>query len=390
MLITIQGLMMKKILSTLLTIAFATLITQSFDTHAMSQTQKNQVQRYQLQKNRRPQKRGSIGRKRIPAGRRPQRVSPIQKKSPVVQKQNTQINQQIKTKTEALKEAIEQKQVATTPQKKIEAEKNINILAQDLLASISSQRSFQQDIYSGYEQKQIEQAQLIIKKLTETKKKINAVLAQKEKQLESITSKGFIWNAAIKGKEAQYNALSAEIKTLKETLQRIDNSLQDQSVITGQAWSTAYKVLVGATTAGAVAAAANIGLYGSAGMVGKAAIASKSAIGAGMGSAASWIKEKGAGAGNFASWSAQYGIKAGSALFGLYNAYRNASNLYAVAQIAYNMAFAEEKKANPNLTPEQYAAAHPEQKAELDKKAADAQQKKRELDAAVAQADAKK
>lgn len=386
---------MKRIINIMLTIAVAAMATHTFDTCAASRTQRKQ-QRQELIRKRLAQQKGiSPTQVKAPAGRRGiqkrgRRTPAIQTKSPEIQKQDKQMNQNLQQKTEALNKAIEQKEKATTPTEKAITEKNVNALAQELIDSINNKRSWDGDIYSGYEKTQKDKAKLAITKLTPMKKNVEKMLARKQADLDKVTSKGFFWNAAIKGKETEYNNLLAEVNKLKETLVRIDTALNDQKVIAGQEWANAYYALLGVGALGTAATAANVALYGSTGIVGSTAIAAKDKIGAGLGSTYSWLQEKGSGTWEWGKWVKEYGFTTASTLFALYNAYRQASALASVAKVAYEKAVGQEEKKNPNATPEQRAAALAKEKAELDKQMKAFENAEAEYKAGLAQAQAQK
>lgn len=391
---------MKRIFNTILTIALVAMAMHTFDTFAVSRTQRKQ-QRQDLMRKRlvrqkgTPTGRGGTTARTRRALARGRRTPAIQKKSPEIRKQNAQMEQKIEQNTKVLEQAAAQKEKATTPAQKAVATKKVHEATQDLLNSISQKRTWEGDIYNGYEKKEIDEAKLLIEKLTKAKKTIEEKVKKKKEQLAKVTSKGWIfntplWNAPVEGKEAEYNKLTEEIYKLNNTLDRIDAALADQAVITGTSWSNAYKALTGAGALVASAITANIALYGSAGIVAQTAMGTKAAIGTGLSSAASWAQEKGGGTWESGKWVKDYGFKIAGNLFFLYNAYNQASKLYAIAKTGYDIAFAEEKKKNPNLTENQVPANLATLKADLDKKEAEAKAAKAKLDATLAQAKAQK
>ncbi len=391
---------MKRIFNTILTIALVAMTTHTFDTHAVSQAQRNQQRQDLIRKRLVRQKGTPTGRRGTTARTRRalargRRTPAIQKKSPEIRKQNAQMEQKIEQNTKVLEQAAAQKEKATTPAQKAVATKKVHEATQDLLNSISQKRTWEGDIYNGYEKKEIDEAKLLIEKLTKAKKTIEEKVKKKKEQLAKVTSKGWIfntplWNAPVEGKEAEYNKLTEEIYKLNNTLDRIDAALADQAVITGTSWSNAYKALAGAGALVASAITANIALYGSAGIVAQTAMGTKAAIGTGLSSAASWAQEKGGGTWESGKWVKDYGFKIAGNLFFLYNAYNQASRLYAIAKTGYDIAFAEEKKKNPNITEKQLPANLATLKADLDKKEAEAKAAKAKLDATLAQAEAQK
>ena len=364
---------MKRIIKMILTIACATAILHTFDVQAISRKQRNQMRQYYLQK-KQIQERKSTQRKKSPV---------VQKKDPIVKKQEAQINQQIKQETKSLEQAVAQQKKATTPEQKAIAQKNIDVLAEELLASVADKRSWEQDIYSGYEKTQMDRAKLAIPKLEGMSKKLTEILEKKEELLARVTDKGWIFNSAKKGKEIEYKALSEEVKKLKDALAKVDRSLRNQRVIAGQEWANAYRALVAAGVIGGGAAAANVALYGSAGIVGQTAIAAKTTIGAGLSSTASWIKEKGGDTSNLAMWTIKFGASTAGALLSLQQAYKAAETVYSLALLAYNTAFGEYNEKNPNATPQERDAALAVEKARADLKA-----KEDKFNAAVKNAEA--
>lgn len=295
---------MKRIFNTILTIALVAMTTHTFDTHAVSQAQRNQQRQDLIRKRLVRQKGTPTGRRGTTARTRRalargRRTPAIQKKSPEIRKQNAQMEQKIEQNTKVLEQAAAQKEKATTPAQKAVATKKVHEATQDLLNSISQKRTWEGDIYNGYEKKEIDEAKLLIEKLTKAKKTIEEKVKKKKEQLAKVTSKGWIfntplWNVPVEGKETEYNKLTEEIYKLNNTLDRIDAALADQAVITGTSWSNAYKALLGAGALATAATAANVTLYGSAGIVGKTAIGAKSAIGTGAG----WVKDKALGVWN--------------------------------------------------------------------------------------------
>jgi len=354
---------MKRIINIMLTITLAAVSMQSFDTCAVSRTQRKQQRQELMRKRFAAQGRTPAGRRGIQA--RGRRTAPIQKKSPEIRKQNAQMEQQIAQNAKALEQATAQKEKATTPAQQQAATKEVKETTQKLLKSISQKRTWEKDIYNGYEQTEITQAQLFIKKLTDAKKKIEGKLKNKKEELAKVTSKGWIfntplWDAPVTGKETEYNKLTQEIRNLNDKLDKIDAALSDQAVIAG-AWSNAYKALVGAGVLAAGATAANVALYGSTGIVGKTAIGAKAAIGTGLSSAASWAKEKSGGTWEWAKWVAEFGFTKAKALFVLYGAYTQYKRIYETAKDVYN-------KAYPNATEDERAKALAKEKTELDQK----------------------
>ena len=273
---------MKKIINTILTIALAVIALQTADMLAANKRN---------YRGRRGNPRSSAARRRqslAQARRIRQQKQAALAKKPAARKQEAQINQKMTQNTQALEKSIEQQKTAKTPEEKELAKKNTYQLANELLATLKQERTYSNDLYYGYEEEQIKNARLSLTKLYPMEEKVDNALTQKKLDLAQVTNEGLIWNEAQKGKEIEYNALSAEVTKLKNTLSRIREAIKDKRIIAGEKWSNAYKALLGAGTLAAGTIFADLATLA---VAGKMVVTPK--IAALAKSGADWVGQKG-------------------------------------------------------------------------------------------------
>jgi hypothetical protein len=262
----------------------------------------------------------------------------------------TETNRQIKQDTKALEQKLNEIKRAKNNAAKENAQQDAYQAAQALMVDLNEERSLLNDVYSGYTPTQIKKARIALAKLYPMQKKVADAITKKENDLAKITDKGFFWNAALPGKEKEYDAISLEITKLKNASQRLDRIIRNHKVIAGDEWSNAYRALVSAGVIATTAAGIDLILYGGAGT--SMALSKASALAGSIGpkatAAGAWLTEKGITSWEWTKWVAQYGFAAASALLTLDKYYKNAESAYLIAEQAY-------KQLSPTAAPQERA-----------------------------------
>lgn len=375
---------MKKLIIRL--IAFCALIALSLDTAYASQNRRG---RYRTSTTTASDQSGQRSQRRKTTSRRVQRRrTPDRKKKqlqPNISKQEAKqaIDNTKKTvaDTKKLEEKVKAVQTAPTPQAQQKAKEDLRQLYNTVAKDIT-QRSLWSDIYSGYNKEQIDKAKKVTEKLGPIRLKVAKELSTAKVALDQVTSKGYLWNAALPGKEKEYGDRLAKVTQLQNLLARIDQNLSDQKVITGEAWSNAYWALLTAGTIGTLALGTDVALYSGAGTLAAAGKASALAQTAGSGivSAGSWVKE------NTPSPTAalMVGMTGLRTISELGTALAMAKGAYEISKAAYRYGVENFIKENPKASRKQVEAALPKEKAAYEKAKADFEKAGNEYQTALA------
>lgn len=156
----------------------------------------------------------------------------------------------IKKNTKKLYSEIETAKKTKTPYEQKQAEQNATETALELLKDLE-ERSLLGDVVTGYSEKQIINAKSKLKQLYPLQIQLSENINSLEKKLDSVTDKGWIWNAPSPGKEKEYNYFTKKLDKQKDSLKKVNRAIRNQTVITGQEWSNAFRaLLVGAVTLG--------------------------------------------------------------------------------------------------------------------------------------------
>lgn len=381
---------MKKIINIL--IAACTLLAISIDTAYASQNRRGRSRstttstqtntRYQRQDKNRSQRTTT---RRNSSSRRKKQLQPNTTK----QEARTAIVNTKKTvaDTKKLEEKVKQVQTATTPQEKQKAQEDVSILANRLMTDLT-QRSLWSDIYTGYEKKEIDKAKLNVEKLAPIRIKIAEELSKKQAALAQVTSKGYLWNAAMPGKEEAYNKLYLEVTKYKNQLSRIDEALRSQKIIAGEEWSKAYYALLGAGAIGTVVLGADFALQKGAGTLAAASKAAQlaRATSTGIASSASWVKESVPSP----TGAIVAGMGALSTLSMLSNGLSVAKTGYEVSKAAYEYAIRSAVKENPKASKKEINAATQKERIEYEQAKAKFEDAGQKYQTALKQEQAKK
>jgi hypothetical protein len=145
------------------------------------------------------------------------------------------------------------KQLVTPAQPQIQVkqtktEEELIVDAQDVLKTIPEERTYLNDIVTGYSQDQKEAAKDIFRRLAAQEKIIKFLTTEKEKALSLLSEKGWFGRTYPKAeKEEEYAETKEELNELKELLSKIQKNMRDQAIIAGEKWSTAFKLGVAST-----------------------------------------------------------------------------------------------------------------------------------------------
>lgn len=230
--------------------------------------------------------------------------------------------QKVKSDTKALQAQLNAVEKATTTQQKEEAKKMVADTAQELLKDLQ-ERSLLSDILTGYSSQQIQNARVKLKLLFSAQTQLKKQIHTKEEELAKVTDKGWIWNAALKGKEKQYETLTSEKNVLHNKLKRIERAIRNQKVIAGEEWSNAFRAIL---FSGALVGTDYFALGGAgAKLVGSYASPAASTALSSLKESKEYLK---------IAW--DHGWSAATTLFSLYRLYSNATTIYTTAQAAYD------------------------------------------------------
>jgi len=257
----------------------------------------------------------------------------------------TQIKRTITNNSKKLESDLSKVEKAKTPQAKEEAKQDAMKAAQALLENLEEERSLIGDVVTGYSTTQVEIARKKIGVLSPLQERLKANIALLEEKLAPITDKGWLWNAAVKGKEQEYALLTTRINKLNETLKKVDRAIRNQSVIAGDEWSNAFRLLF----ASGIVLGADFLVTGGAGtaMLGTALKSVGATTVGALKTGGAYVAEKMGPAGIWLKTKLTYGPSAASWLFFLYNQYNQANAIYTTALNAY-----KQTTADPKSTPE--------------------------------------